>query len=122
MRAAAILAVAAGFAIGAAFHAADFLRDGWWPYRFGPAPLNLFWNALLPLDLLVVALLLWRPRIGLPFAALVIIADVAVNAYAWRWLAFDAFAGAVPVQAAFAIVVLAVLARDRRRGTPDHPR
>lgn len=42
-----------------------------------------------------------RRRAGLGFGILVIVADVAVNAYAWRALGIEAFATAIPVQAAF---------------------
>lgn len=108
--------VAAGFAIGAAFHAADFLRFGCWPYTFGPPVLNLFWNALLPIDLAIVAGLLLQWRFALPGALLVIAIDVVANAYAWLWLGFTAFAGALPFQAAFGVLVLMVTLRYRAGG------
>ncbi|MGK6323499.1 hypothetical protein ACMGDM_10465 [Sphingomonas sp. DT-51] len=108
--------VALGLGLGAAFHAADFLHHGWWPYRFGPSPLNLFWNALLPLDVVVIALLAWHWRLGLLAASLLMAADVAVNFYAWRALGFEAFASAVPLQAMFAVLVWAVTWRYRAGG------
>jgi hypothetical protein len=108
--------VAGGLAIGAAFHAVDVIHYGWWPYAFGPAPLNLFWNLLLPLDLGLIALLAWRWRAGLVTTAVLMVADVTVNAYAWLILGFDAFAGAVPVQAGFAAAVLALAWRYRAGG------
>lgn len=103
--------VAAGLAIGAGFHAADVLRLGWWPYQFGPAAFRLFWNALLPLELAIIALLAWRRRVGLVAASALMTADVAVNGYAWRALGYDAFAAAVPIQAGFAVFVLLVTYR-----------
>ena len=103
--------VALGLAIGAAFHAADFLRLGVWPYQFGPPAFRLFWNALLPIDLAVIALLAWRRRVGLMAASVLMTADVAVNGYAWHVLGYDAFAAAVPIQAAFALFVLIVTYR-----------
>ena len=97
--------VALGLAIGAAFHAADFLHLGWWPYQFGPPAF------LLPIDLAVIALLAWRGRPGLIAASALMITDVAVNSYAWRVLGYDAFAAAVPIQAGFALFVLIVTYR-----------
>lgn len=95
------------FAAGAYNHAMDFWRDGWRPYAWGPAPLELFWTSLLVLDALVVALILrgWR-RAGLALASAVMITDVAANTYAWHALNLPAFATAVPLQAAFLGFVL----------------
>ena len=98
-----LMVLVAGFGWGTATHAADFVRHGWWPYRFGPLALNLFWNALVFLDAAVVALLVsGRRRAGLALGAAVMAVDVAVNSYAWRGLGIGDFATAVPVQAAFA--------------------
>lgn len=88
------------FGYGALTHLADFVRLGWWPYRAGPPPMNLFWNMLLFPDAAVVALmLLQRRRAGLVLALLVIGADVAINAYAWLGVGFQGFGTAVPIQA-----------------------
>jgi len=103
--------VALGVAIGAAFHAVDVLRYGWWPYQFGPAAFRLFWKALLPLDVTMIALLAWRRCVGLVAASALMTTDVAVNGYAWRVLGDDAFAAAVPTQAGFAVFVLLVTYR-----------
>jgi hypothetical protein len=62
------------------------------------------------------SLLAWRWRAGLVATAVLMVADVAINAYAWVILGFDAFAGAVPVQAGFAAVVLALAWRYRAGG------
>ena len=88
------------FGYGAFTHAADFLRFGWWPYRFGLPAMNLFWNMLVLLDAAVVALLLlgYR-RAGLVLALLVIGSDVAINSYAWFGLGHERFRTGVPVQA-----------------------
>ncbi len=97
----------AGFAWGTLTHAADWWRFGWWPYRFGPPLPNAFWNALVLLDAVTVVLLAHRrPRHGVVLAVTVMVVDVAVNAWAWRMLGIDAFATAVPVQAAFLGYVL----------------
>jgi len=97
----------AGFAWGTLTHAADWWRFGWWPYRFGPPLPNAFWNALVLLDAVTLALLLRRdPRGGVAMAAAVMIADVAANGYAWQVLGFDRVAPAVAMQAAFLVFVL----------------
>jgi hypothetical protein len=100
--------VALGFLFGSATHALDFVHFGWWPYRFGPPPLNIFWNALVVLDAAIAGLIFagWRVA-GLASASIVMIADVAANTYAWLGLGFDAFAISVPVQSAFLGLVLA---------------
>jgi hypothetical protein len=95
-----------GFGFGALTHAFDYVRYGWFPYRFGPPAANLFWNALPFLDALVVVLLLrWR-RAGVAAGILLMIADVFVNFWAWRALHIDAFAVSVPLQAAFLLFLL----------------
>lgn len=66
--------------LGGAFnHARDLIERGWLPYRAAPLPLNVFWSALLPVDLAVAALLWWRPRWGVALAVAVMVTDVAVN-------------------------------------------
>ena len=75
------------FAAGAVRHGTDFLFNGPRPYAGAPLSVELFWSALLPLDLTVVALLLrdWR-RVGLALALGVMVADVAVNsAVSWTF-------------------------------------
>lgn len=77
------------FAAGATNHLRDFLARGPRPYAGVPLPLEVFWSALLFLDLCVVVLLLGgRRRAGLALAAAVMIADVAANTTATvllRW-------------------------------------
>lgn len=66
--------------LGGAFnHARDLIAGGWLPYRAAPLPLNVFWSALLPVDLLVAALLWWRSRWGVVLGVAVMLVDVAVN-------------------------------------------
>jgi hypothetical protein len=103
--------IALGFAFGTVTHGLDFIRFGWWPYRFGPPPLNVLWNALVVLDAAVVGLILsrrWTEGLGL--AVLVMIVDVAANSYAWLGLGFDAFATSVPLQTVFLVFILATAA------------
>src|SRR6476469_4377564 len=58
-------------------------------YDWAPLPLNVFWTALVVWDPLVAGLLLWRPRVGVALALVLMVVDVAVNS-AWT-------AGQVPV-------------------------
>jgi hypothetical protein len=109
--------VALGFAFGAATHALDFVHFGWWPYRFGPPSLNLFWNALVALDAAIVVLIVTGRRMaGLALASVVMIADVAANTYAWLELGFSAFVVSVPLQSAFLgfVLITAIVARRHR--------
>ncbi|MBW6522995.1 hypothetical protein KZ810_05750 [Sphingomonas sp. RHCKR47] len=97
----------AGFAWGTLTHAIDWWRFGWWPYRFGPPLANAFWNALVLLDAVTVALLMRHiARGGVAMAAAVMIADVTANIYAWQVLGFERFAISVAFQAAFLGYVL----------------
>ena len=97
-----VAVIVLAFAFGTVTHALDFLRFGWAPYRFGPPLLNLFWNALVALDAIIVGLFVARMRRSALVAALtVMVADVAANSYAWRWLDLPEFATSVPIQSAF---------------------
>jgi hypothetical protein len=71
----ALYLIALGFAFGAGTHALDFVHFGWWPYRFGPPPLNVFWNALVGLDAAIVVLIL----AGLRTAGLTMASGVAAH-------------------------------------------
>lgn len=109
--------VALGFAFGAATHALGFVHYGWWPYRFGPPLLNVFWNALVVLDAAVVVVIVaGRRAAGLALASAVMIADVAANSYAWLGLGFGAFAISVPLQSAFLgfVLITAIVSRHPR--------
>jgi hypothetical protein len=118
----------AGFAWGTLTHAVDWWWFGWWPYRFGPPLPNAFWNALVLLDAVTLALLLRRdPRGGVAMAAAVMIADVVANVYAWQILSIERFAVGVAFQTAFLGYILGAAPllwrersasgqRDRSRG------
>ena len=98
----ALAIVGVAFTIGAAFHLRDVLAGGLFPYDFAPRPLNVFWTALLPLDLAVVALLgLSKVRVALALGLAIMSADVAVNAYALFALDWREFASALAMQAGF---------------------
>lgn len=92
----------AGFGYGTYTHAADFIRWGWWSYRFEVEAIATFWNLLVFLDAAVVVLLLagWR-RAGLVLALLIMIVDVGVNSYAAHLVKFAGFNFHLTVQAAF---------------------
>jgi len=54
-------------------------QGGWLPYDWAPLPLNVFWTTLVAWDPLAAGLLLWRPRVGVALALLLMVVDVAVN-------------------------------------------
>ena len=95
------------FGVGAVNHARDFLTYGWRPYDWGPLLFEVFWSLLIVFDSLVIALIIFgRRRLGLSLAVFTMVTDVAVNAYAWKFLDFEGFASAVPLQTAFLGFVL----------------
>jgi len=109
-----------GFASGAFNHVRDFAAWGWRPYSWGGPMLEAFWTALLPLDLLVVALILTRRRrAGLVLAVAIMVVDVAANGFAtWRF-GVTAFAPSLLIQACFLGYLLGALPflwRDKPRG------
>ncbi|MGZ8286724.1 MAG: hypothetical protein ACXW27_13045 [Allosphingosinicella sp.] len=108
---ASILAVyLAAFGAASFFHASDIVRWGLLPYDHAPRPINVFWTSLTLLDPLVIVLLVTgRRRPGLALAALVMIADVAVNSYAFFVLDFWASPGSLLMQSAFLGFVLGSL-------------
>jgi hypothetical protein len=69
------------FLIGASTHARDIWEGGWLPYHAMPLPFNMFWTALLPLDLLVAAWIWMKRRMAVVIGVLIMISDVAVNSY-----------------------------------------
>ncbi len=83
----------AGFVVGGLSHLADIAVFGWLPYTHVPAILNAFFTALLPLDFLVAALILVRPRAGLLLGLAVLTGDILANAWViaqpgiggWHW-------------------------------------
>ncbi|GAB5347630.1 hypothetical protein [Alteriqipengyuania sp. 357] len=115
-----------GFAWGTFTHALDFVTYGWMPYRMAAPAMNAFWNALVFLDAIVLALLVspWR-RIALCAAALLMIGDVGVNSYAAFVLGLEGVDVGVAVQAAFLGFIIGALPflwpraeRDDRAGPP----
>lgn len=91
----------AAFLIGAFNHARDLIGGGWLPYVWAPLPLNIFWSALLPVDLTVAALLWWRPRWGVGAGLAVMVADVAINTSYWLAQPTPGFAPALQWQTLF---------------------
>ena len=99
-----------GFAWGTFTHASDFVAYGWMPYRMAGPAMNGFWNALVFLDAIVLALLLspFR-RMALVAAALLMVADVGVNSYAAFALELEGFGPAVAIQSAFLGFIIGAL-------------
>ena len=109
MRRISVLLIAAAFLTGAAFHARDILAEGWMPYSFAPDPMNMFWTALLPLDLAVVALIAAkRLRAALALGLAIMVADVWVNAYALLGFGWEVFAPSLVMQSLFLGYLLGV--------------
>lgn len=95
------------FAIGAFNHARDFLSYGMRPYNWAPPLLEAFWSALFLLDLATIGLLLLsRLRVSLALATMIMVFDVAANAYGFFILGISGFAVALPLQATFLGFVL----------------
>ncbi len=67
------------FLAGAFNHARDIVSDGWLPYTFMPMPFNVFWTALLPLDVLAATLIWVRPKWGALLGLMIMIFDVTIN-------------------------------------------
>ena len=99
-----------GFGWGTFTHALDYFNLGWAPYRMATPGMNLFWNALVFLDLAVVALLLspFR-RTALVAATALMVADVGVNSYAAFGLGLSGFPLGVAFQSAFLGFILGSL-------------
>ena len=74
-----VLAYVIAFAVATICHLLDIGRGGWLPYTKYAFGLNVFWTSLTILDPLAIALLLYRRRVGLCLALLIITVDVAVN-------------------------------------------
>lgn len=73
--------------------------------------MNVFWTALTVLDPAVVLALVfgWR-RTGLALALAIMVADVAVNSYAFYGLGYSVFSSALQMQTAFGGFVLGSIA------------
>ena len=69
------------FLAGAFNHARALIGGGWHAYDFAPPLLAMFWTALLPIDLVVVALLWTHRAAGVWLGLAVMIADVGANSW-----------------------------------------
>ena len=75
---------------------------GWRPYDVAPLPLEVFWSSLIIIDLMVVAVLLFRTkRLGSLLALTVMLFDVAINTYATAFLGFSSLVGPLVLQSIF---------------------
>lgn len=98
-------------------HVIQLWQGGWLPYRFAPLSLNAYWTALTFLDPIAAILLLWRPRIGLILALLIIISDVAINFFARFYLGFHLSTLALTLQSFFLVAVVSVILYVRAHQT-----
>jgi hypothetical protein len=69
-----------GFLVGTTTHLIDLVSGGLDVYSGFPPGVRVFWVALTVLDPAVVVLVALRQRAGLALGAVVMVADVAVNA------------------------------------------
>ncbi|WP_256725446.1 hypothetical protein [Streptomyces sp. IMTB 2501] len=126
---------AGGFLEGTCSHVLDLVRGGLHAYAaFAPAPLRVFFVALVVLDPLVVVLTLRTRPSGIRAAGVVMTLDVLANWYVnWPWIKEDPAAllrpvGLLPITL-FGVFVLAMLrpllhalnGRDARCATADLP-
>lgn len=68
--------------VGGVTHIYDNIVDGFLPYHFAPAWLNLYWSALGIADLLAVYLLIKHRRSGLILLLFILLTSVGFNSYA----------------------------------------
>jgi hypothetical protein len=95
------------FLVGAFNHARDIFYGGWLPYTYVNLPINLYWTALLPLDLLA-ALLVWTaPRTGAYLGSFIMISDVAINSWVVWGAGYGPLSEALFLQGIFLLFVLA---------------
>jgi hypothetical protein len=113
-----ILLLLAFCLLGAGFgHVIQLWQGGWLPYRFAPVSLNAYWTALTFFDPLAAVLLLWRPRIGLIAALLIISSDVAINFFARFYLGFHLSTLALALQSTFLVAIIVVISYARTHQT-----
>jgi hypothetical protein len=79
-------------------HAHDIWQGGWFPYAYAPPAVNVFWTTLVAWDTLTAGLLLWRPRVGVVLALLLMVTDVAVNSFVRFGQGFVDWYGGAPLQ------------------------
>jgi hypothetical protein len=104
------------FGIGAFNHARDIFNFGWLPYTHVPMPVNAFWTALLPLDIMAAALVWVKPKVGAMLGAAIMLADVGVNSWVSFGAGIDIMLWPLGLQALFLLFVLITF---RRVGLSD---
>jgi hypothetical protein len=70
--------------IGTCTHVENCWRAGYLPLPRQPFVFNLYWTSLTLFDPLAAVLLVLRPRAGLVMSAIIMLSDIAINAYAFR--------------------------------------
>ena len=115
------------FAAGAFNHGRDFLIRGWRPYRFAPYPaFELYWSALILLDLMVVVLLLTgRIRPALLLGLAIMLSDVAINVSATHAMGVATYGWPLLLQAmflGFVVGSIGFLWNTGRMSAPHQPR
>jgi hypothetical protein len=113
------------FAAGAVNHGRDFLLRGWRPYRFAPHPaFEVYWSALILLDLAVVALVLTgRIRPALLLGPAIMLSDVAINVLATHAMGFTTYGWPLLLQAMFLGFILGSIGflwTHRRMAAPHY--
>lgn len=103
-------------AAACAVHLADLWRHGWLPYQFARLALNVYWTALTFFDALAAVLLLWRRRIGLALALLIITSDVTLNLFAHFFLRLHLKPLTLSLQVVFFVAVVAAISYARAIG------
>ena len=94
------------FAVGTCTHLENAWRAGLLPLPGQPLGFNLFWTSLTLLDPAAACLLVVRPRAGLILSAVIMLADVSINAFAFRPSGAIRLEWAFWLQVAFALFVL----------------
>jgi hypothetical protein len=94
------------FLVGAYKHGRAIIAGGWLPYDSAPFALNLFWTALLPVDILVAVLLGMKLRAGVWLGVIVMVADVAVNSWTMSHFNVPGLPSALQLQTLFLGFVL----------------
>jgi hypothetical protein len=95
------------FSIGAFNHARDIWNFGWLPYTFAPMPIDFYWTALLPLDLLATLLVWLKPKAGAWLGLAIMVSDVAINSWVVFGMGVGMMLSALAMQSAFLLFVLA---------------
>ena len=102
-------------------HINDLWQHGWFPYRFAPLPLNVYWTVLAFLDALAALLLIVQPRAGLVLTLLVIVSDVTLNLFARFYLGLRLQTLALSLQVLFLVAAVAVTLYARRADAATKP-